>query len=236
MSKTKPLTIAQQAGYTVRKLKNRGIKTLKDHWGREVPVDYVPAIDLLKHFAALEMIEEAKQIAQRLARFKFMVQQQGDELYEQLMSENEIRGESVGGFTLATFDKTFKVLFKMDSVQEKIPEELKIAEKHWEDFMQERFGDKLEENAWLLDMVDELLHNTKKEVDLRQIGKLNRMRSKIKNKHYNKFLTHLNQAFDTRHTKRYEMFQTKNNQGEYDSIILTYASLEPEDPENGGTS
>jgi hypothetical protein len=223
----KPLTLAQRAGYAKRKLKNRDIDFLKDHRGKKVPVEYVPDIDLVKHFAAIEIIKEAQELAGQIAAFKGRVQEAGDELYEQLMDENEIRDRSVGGFTLSTFDKALKVIYAMDSVQEKIPEELKIAEANWEKFLEDEFGDDLKRVAWLIDLVDDLLHNNKEEVDLRQLGKLNRLAGKIQNKHYDAFLEHLNQAYDTRHTKRYEQFKRRNEQNEYESIVLTYSSLPP---------
>lgn len=227
----KTLTIAQKAGYARRKLRNRGIEFLEDHRDKQVPIEYVPDIDVVKHAEALEIIDRAEELAAELAEFKHEVQEKGDELYNQLMAENEIREQSVGGFTLATFDKELKVIYAMDTVQVKIKEELKVAEEHWKKFLEDEFGEDLDRVGWLLDLVDELLHNTKEEVDMRQIGKLNRMRKKIDNKHYNNFLDHLNQAYDTQHTKRYEQFKYRNEQGEYDSILLTYSRIDPRDPE-----
>lgn len=115
----------------------------------------------------------------------------------------------------------------MDTVQEKIPEELEIAKSFWEIFLQEEFPDQNQEDHFLHEMVNDLLYNQKGHIDIRQIGKLNRWGSKIKNKNYHKFLEHLNQAYDTKHTKRYEQFLERNDQGEYDSLILTYSKADP---------
>lgn len=233
-SEKKPLTIAQQAGYARRKLKNRDIEFLVDHRGRSVPVDYVPDIDLLKHFEALEIIDRAQELARELAEFKYEVQQKGDDLHDQLMAENEIRDNSVGGFTLATFSKELKVIFAMDTVQVKVQEELDMADEWWSKFLDDEFDEDTKEKiGWMIEIVDELLHNTKGQIDTRNIGRLNRMASKIPNDKYHKFLKHLNQAYDTQHTKRYEQFKVRNDQGEYDSVLLTYSRISPLDPDKG---
>jgi len=228
----KTLTIAQQAGYARRKLKNRDIEYLVDHKGLKVPINYVDDIDILKHWETIQIIERAKELREELAKFKGRCQQVGDELYDQLMREDEIRGQSVGGFTMATFDKEMKVLFKMDTVQVKIPEELTKAEDYWNRFLEDYYGDQDDKDALMIELVNELLHNTKDQIDLRNIGRLNRLGSKIDNKLYYKFLKHLNQAYDTNHTKRYEQFQERNAQGEYDSIVLTYTRVDPKAPED----
>lgn len=225
-------SINQMAGTAKTMLKRRGVEFLKDHKGNEVPIDYVPAIDLVKHVKCLELVEKAKQLKDQLAEFKFECQDIGDTIYDQLMHENEVRDSSVGGFTLGTFDKSSKVLYKMDTVSEKIPEELRIAEEYWEKYL-EKYKTTETDISLMIEIVNDVLHNSKDEIDVRQIGKLNRYGSRVKDKNYHKFLEHLNQAYDTRHTKRYEQFYEKDNQGEEQSIVLTYTKLKPQAPEEG---
>lgn len=231
-SEERTLTLAQRAGYARRRLKNRGITTLTDHHEAEVPLKYVPDIDLLKHAETLEILERAEALARELAAFKFEVQKKGDELHRQLMKEDEVRDNSVGGFTLATFNKSLKVIYAVDSVQVKIPEQLKMAQESWKNFLDDYYGDKDEKDRLMIEMVNELLHNQKDQIDLRNIGRLNRMGSKIKNKNYHKFLDHLNQAYDTEHTKRYEQFKKRTDQGDFDSVVLTYSSIDPRPGDN----
>lgn len=227
MPESKPRTIAQEAGSARGALKRKGIKTLKDYNNRDVPVDYIPDLDIIKHFKTIELMEEAEAIKSTLQAFKAKCQEIGDDMYERLMAENEIKKTSVGGFTLSTFDKESHILFRMDSIKDKNQEEIDMAGECWKEFMKDEFPDLDPNQHFLASIVNELVFNTKDEIDTGLINILNRYGQKIDNKYYQKFLGHLNQAFDLRHTKRYEVFQNKNNQGKYKSVILSYAKVDP---------
>lgn len=223
----KQTTIAQQAGRARASLKRKGIKTLKDYQGKDVPVEYIPNLDLLKHFTCVELIEEAEQFKLELQKFKAKCQNIGDELYAQLMEENEIRESSVGGFTLSAFDKSQRVLFKMDSVKEKNPEQLTLAGEYWNRFMQTEYPDTDPKQHFLYSVVNELVFNAKDEIDPGLVNLMNKYGERVKNSNYKKFLNHLNQAYDLRHTKRYEQFEKRDDQGKYKGVILTYTRLDP---------
>ncbi len=226
-NKSSSKTIAQEAGYARGSLKRKGVSTIQDYKGREVPVDYVPDIDLIKHFKTLELMQKADRLKKLLQQFKAECQEAGDHMYERLMEENEIRETSVGGFTLSTFDKNSQILFRMDTVKDKNHEEISMAGSFWDKFMKDEYPDLDPKQHFLYSIVNELVFNTKDEIDTGMINILNRYGQRIDNKYYQKFLYHLNQAFDLRHTKRYEIFQRKNKQGKYKSVILTYAKVDP---------
>lgn len=227
MPNTNDKSIAQEAGYIRGSMKRKGIKSIKDYNGREVPIDYVPDIDLIKHIKTTELMEKAEHLKKDLRLFKAECQEAGDGMYQRLMEENEIKETSVGGFTLATFDKEARIVFRMDSVKDKNQEEIDMAGECWKQFMKDEFPDLDPNQHFLASIVNELVFNTKDEIDTGLINILNRYGQKIENKYYQKFLGHLNQAFDLRHTKRYEVFEKKDKQGKYKGVILTYAKVDP---------
>ena len=218
-------TLAQEAGYYRRKLKNRDVEAMKDHKGQEVPVDYIPPIELLKHRHAEEMVDEAMELHNKLADFKARCQELGDDLHQRLMEEDQIRDHSVGGFTLNDFQHNVRVKYKIDSVQE-IDEERLAKAKHFKDkFIEEEAGDMSKAITELLNYAFERENGN---IDPRRGRALNKLRKRIKNKNFRKFLDEYNAAFDIRHTKRYELFQVKDDQGEWESISLTYSRIKPE--------
>lgn len=227
-TKKKPRTIAQRAGVYRAQLKRKGVEVIKDHKGQDVPVDYVPAIDILKHFACEELMAEAAELHRKLAAFKGKCQQVGDEIYEQLMAEEEIREKSVGGFRLNNFDKSKYVDFKMDTVQVIDSEQLQIAKEYKDRFIKEEAG---ELSAVITDLLNLAFETSEGRIDPRRGRALNKLRGRIKNKHFRKFLDHYNQAFDINHTKRYERFIYRDDQGEEQSILLTYSRVRPEEPD-----
>nr|BDD47016.1 hypothetical protein 11 [Balneolaceae bacterium] len=225
--KTKKRTLAQRAGKFRAKLTREGVEYLEDHKGQKVPVAYVPPIDMLKHFACEELMADAQELVEALARFKGKCQQMGDELYEQLMAEEEIREKSVGGFRLNNFDKSKYIDFKMDTVQVVDSEQLAIAKEYKDRFIKEEAGEMSNVISELLNLAFETSDGN---IDPRRGRALNKYRSRIKNKNFHKFLDHYNQAFDINHTKRYERFLYRDEQGEEQSIVLSYTKVDPKLP------
>ena len=222
--KKKKRTLAQRAGVYRTKLKRQGVESIRDHKGKDVPVDYVPALDMLKHFVTEELIAEARELEHQLAAFKAKCQGIGDEMYDQLMAEEEIRDRSVGGFRLSNFDKSKTIDFKMDTVQSVDSEQLAIAKKYKDAFIEEESG---QMSSVISDLLNLAFETSDGKIDPRRGRALNKYRSRIKNKNFRKFLDHYNAAFDLTYTKRYEKFSVRNDQGEYDSIVLTYSRVDP---------
>jgi hypothetical protein len=223
----KKQTIAQQAGYVRGALKRKGMKHLQDFNGRKVPIDYVPDLDLVKHHLCTGFFEKIEQKERELRELKTELQQAGDELHTQLLAEGDIRDDSVGGFTLARFDKQARIIYKMGTVKDKNPEQLQMAGQLWNKFMEDEYPNTDPKQHFLHSIVNELVFNAKDEVDTNLINTMNKYAERVKNKYYHKFLHHLNKAYDLRHTKRFEIFEKKDDQGKYKSVILTYAKLDP---------
>lgn len=224
-TKKKKKTLAQEAGYIRRRLKNKGVEMMKDHKGQDVPVDYIPPLDLLKHEHAESLVNEARELHNHMADFKARCQTIADDLHDRLLAEDEIREHSVGGFTLNDFGKNVRVKFKIDSVQEVDEERLEVAKAYKDKFIQDEAGDM---SKAITELLNYAFERESGRIDPRRGRALNKLRSRIKNKNFRKFLDEYNAAFDIRHTKRYEMFQVLNDQGEWDTISLTYSRISPD--------
>lgn len=222
----KKASIARQASAIRKKMKRQGIKFLCDWQGKEVPLDYVPNLDLIKHYYAKQFLEKADKLNQELALFKAEVQQTGDDLFEQLQAENNIKSTSIGGFTVATFDKDQKIQYKMD-LQTTYDEDLmRIAHSMKEEYRKdiiEKTGDN--ELGIILDWAFE---TTNGKLDVRRLTSLNKYRSKVKNSHFRKMVDTINKALNVNHTKRFEIFEQRDSQGEYKTINLSYARVDPQ--------
>lgn len=227
--KTKKRSLAQRAGKFRAKLTREGVEYLKDHKGQKVPVAYIPPIDMLKHFACEELMAEAVELLESLALFKGKCQQMGDEMYEALMAEELIRDKSVGGFRLQNFDRSKYIDFKMDTVQVVDSEQLAIAKEYKDRFITEEAG---EMSGVISDLLNLAFETSDGNIDPRRGRALNKYRSRIKNKNFHKFLDHYNQAFDINHTKRYERFLYRDEQGEEQSIVLSYTKVAPKVEDN----
>lgn len=224
----KQLSIAQRAGYARRRLKNAGVESIKDHKDQDVPLDYVPDIKLVEHFTTLELIEEAKEIRQRIREFKYKVQTQGDDIYTQMLKDAGVDAGDIKNFSLSTMNKQKLVRFKRPPAYTQDEKQLEISRSFKRKFFEDMAGDVPD---YIVDLIEELMENSQGDIDQAKISKLNQLATKIKNKNFRQMVEHYNQSLDAYYAKRYEQFIEKDDQGEDSSIILTYASEHPVNPE-----
>lgn len=233
MPKTKEkestLTIAQRAGYARRRLKNRGIETLKDHKGQDVPLDWIPDIDIVEHIATLELVEKAEDLRRQLAEFKHDVQTTGDEIHRQMLADEGVENPKIKNYSLTTMDKSHRLQFKRPPKYNQDEKELAISNDYKDKFFKDMAGEVPE---YVVNLLEELTENSRGDIDQSKISKLNQLATKIKNKNFQKMVKHYNQSLDAYYAKRYEQFQMRDEQGELQSIVLTYASLKPQAPED----
>lgn len=228
--KKKPLTIAQRAGYIRRKLKREEVTKLKDYKGQEVPIDYIPDIELVEHFQTIEFIDEALDLRRRLQEFKFRLQTTGDDIYRQILDDNGVEMAEIKNFTLSSFNKERKIVYKRPPKYTKDEKELEISRQYKRKFLDDTAGGA---ESWLVDLLEELIEDSRGDVDMGKISKLNKLAQKIPNKNFKLMVKHFNQCLDAYYAKRYEQFLLRDDQGEEQSIILTYANVKPQDPSAG---
>lgn len=220
-------TIAQQAGTIRRKLKKQGIETLTDYKGNEVPLEYVPNIDLVEHQAVTELHQEALELRQRMEVLKGKVQSQGDAIYTQRMQEAGLDPKSQKGFTRKSFDGKLSIKFTkppkytIDEVEREISQEYK---KKW---LQDEAGAIPE---YYLELVTSLMEARDGNVDQAQLSELNKMRDKIPNKNFRAMVDHFNKCLKPYYAKRYEQFIERDDQNKEQSIILSYSDVDPKLP------
>lgn len=220
----KSRTIAQQAGMARRRLKKEGVEFIEDYKGVAVPLDYVPDIDLVEHFLTLQLIAEAKEIKTKLQEFKYKVQSQGDQLYHQMLADHNVESKEIKNFSLSTLNKKLKIRFTRPPHYTHDEKQLAISRDYKTKFLMDVAGDV---DAYVVNLIEELLENSTGDIDPAKKSKLNQLATKIKNKNFLKMVDHYNQSLDAYYAKRYEQFLEKDEQGQENGIIMTYASLSP---------
>lgn len=223
----KKRTIAQQAGSIRAKLKRQGIESIKDYKGNEVPLEYIPNIDLVEHQAVTELHEEALELRKKMEVLKGKVQSQGDAIYTQRMKEAGLDPKSQKGFTRKSFDGKLSIKFTkppkytIDEVEREISREYKAK------WLKDEAGSVPE---YYLELVTNLMEARDGNVDQAQLSELNKMRDKIPNKNFGKMVDHFNKCLKPYYAKRYEQFMFRDDQNKEQSIILSYSDVDPEFP------
>lgn len=223
----KKRSIAQQAASARRKLKTKGVEFLTDYKGNDVPIDYVPNIDLLEHFITLETLQKAKELKASLAEFKHNIQTDGDSLHLQRLKEGGVNNKEVKNYSLTTFDRKEKVEIKRPPKYTMDETELAICREYKKKWIADESG---QATPYLIEMVTELIETKDGDIDRDQIGTLNKMVDKVKNKNFTKMVKHFNNSMEPYYAKRYERFIYRDGQGKEQTIVLTYASLHPQAP------
>ncbi len=227
MPKKKNKTIRQRAGYIRRRLKREGNEILTDYKGQDVPVDWVPAIDLVEHFETVEFINEAIDLRRRLSEFKHRVQSTGDDIYRQILEDNGVAEKEIKNYSLSSLDKKHKVEFKRPPKYSLDEKELAISRDYKMKFYEEMAGDI---PKWLVSLIEELIEDSKGDVDQGKLARLNKMVPQIPSNNFKQMVNHYNQARDAYYAKRYENFYVRDEQGQEKSIVLTYSYVSPIDP------
>ncbi len=227
-TKTQKLkTIAQQAAIIRRALKRKGINTLTDYKGNQVPLEYIPNSQLVEHSFTSEVNQVANQLLTALEEFKYMVQSNGDQIYSQHLSEGGIEAGEIKNFTLNSLDRKSSIKFTRPPRYSQDEKELAISREYKKKWLADEA-----ENVpdYVLELVIGLIESKDGNIDQAQISELNKMKEKIRNKNFRKMVDHFNKSLQPYYAKRYEQFIYRDEQGQEHTIILTYAKVSPKEP------
>lgn len=218
-------TIAQQAGLIRRRLKRQGIETIKDHEENDVPLAYVPNIKLVEDATTRELIAEAKEILQRIREFKARVQDQGDAIYGKVLEEEGLSAKQVKNFHISSLDKSMRIVYKRPPKYTQDEKELAISREYKKKWLQDEADNAVPD--YIIDLVTSLIESRDGNIDQAQISELNKMTEKIRNKNFRAMVKHFNRSLEAYYAKRYEHFIERDEQGQDQSYVLTYAKADP---------
>lgn len=227
----KKQTIAQKAATIRRRLKKQGITHIKIQSGENVPINLISNPKLIEHVFVTAKLQRIQQLQQEMAVLKHELQTEGDQIYTQRLTEEGIQPGEIKNFTLFSLDKNNKIIFRRpprytwDETEKEICSGFK---KKWMEDIGEQIPDEI---SYLINLVDDMMETRNGDIDPNAVATLNQWAKKITNKNFRKMVQHLNLSRDAYYAKRYESFYFKNEQGKDTSVVLDYAKVAPQKPQ-----
>jgi hypothetical protein len=187
--------------------------------GNEVPAQYVPKIDKDRERITLKHLKRAKKLSEQLERFKEELLADCDAVYEKMLADNNVPGNSKGGFSISTFDRDAKIEI---SVQERIEFDDLISVAH------EKIKLYLEEKTQGVDhdlqqIINQAFETRKGRMDVKRI--LGLFRLKINHPTWMEAMELIKQSINRNNSKRYARVWEKDKNGEYRNIELNFSSI-----------
>lgn len=187
--------------------------------GNEVPAQYVPKIDKDRERITLKHLKRAKKLSEQLERFKEELLADCDAVYEKMLADNNVPGNSKGGFSISTFDRDAKIEI---SVQERIEFDDLISVAH------EKIKLYLEEKTQGVDhdlqqIINQAFETRKARMDVKRI--LGLFRLKINHPTWMEAMELIKQSINRNNSKRYARVWEKDKNGEYRNIELNFSSI-----------
>lgn len=187
--------------------------------GNEVPAQYVPKIDKDRERITLKHLKRAKKLSEQLERFKEELLADCDAVYEKMLADNNVPGNSKGGFSISTFDRDAKIEI---SVQERIEFDdlISVAHKKIKLYLEEKTQGVDHD---LQQIINQAFETRKGRMDVKRI--LGLFRLKINHPTWMEAMELIKQSINRNNSKRYARVWEKDKNGEYRNIELNFSSI-----------
>jgi hypothetical protein len=194
-------------------------KTWIDLNGNKVPATYVPRLDKERERITLKYLAKAKKLSEQLEKFKEEMLADCDGVYEQMLKENNVPGNSKGGFSISTFDRSAKIEI---SVQERIEFDDLISVAH------EKIKQYLDEKTQGVDhdlqqIINQAFETRKGRMDVKRI--LGLFRLQITHPLWVEAMELIKKSINRNNSKRYARVWEKDANGEYQNVELNFSSI-----------
>jgi hypothetical protein len=187
--------------------------------GNNVPAQYVPKLDKERERITLKHLAKARKLSEALEKFKQELLEDCDTVYDAMLAENNVPGQSKGGFSLTTFDRAAKIEI---SIQERIEFDDLISVAH------EKIKQYLEEKTQGVDhdlqqIIMQAFETRKGRMDVKRI--LGLFRLQITHPLWVEAMELIKKSINRNTSKRYARIWEKDANGEYRNIELNFSSI-----------
>lgn len=187
--------------------------------GNEVPAQYVPTLDKERERITLKYLARAKKLSEQLEKLKAEMLAESDAIYERMLKDNNVPGNSKGGFSISTFDRSAKIEI---SIQERIEFDDLISVAH------EKIKQYLEEKTQGVDhdlqqIINQAFETRKGRMDVKRI--LGLFRLQINHPLWLEAMELIKKSITRNNSKRYVRVWEKDANGEYQNVELNFSSI-----------
>lgn len=198
-------------------------KTMKDATGQDIPVKFIPKIDLDADKKVKKILAAGKALQQKLIDYKNECLELCDGWYSQLLSELKSKEKDTdnkkGNYTLFSFDRSIKVTVRIGTRIE-FDSKIDIAKLKIDEYLQEITKGSNDEIKLI---VNQAFTTTRGQLDSKRV--LNLFTLQITHKLWKEAMELLKASIKTNITKRYMEIAERDENGEYQTLVLQFSNL-----------
>lgn len=187
--------------------------------GNEVPGQYVPKLDKERERVTLKYLAKSKKLSEQLATLKDEMLADCDRIYEKMLEDNNVRGNSKGGYSISTFDRSAKIEV---SIQERIEFDdlISVAHQKIKQFLEEKTQGVDHD---LQQIINQAFETRKGRMDVKRI--LGLFRLQITHPLWIEAMELIKKSINRNNSKRYVRVWEKDANGEYRNVELNFSSM-----------
>lgn len=200
--------------------------TLTNHRGQQVPVGYIPKLDMKRHKFALKFMKKSKALSKQMLTLKQAMNKEADAIYEMMLKDANIKNDGKGNLTITSFDKGFKFEWNMKEYMQ-FGDEINLAQEKINEFLKEKTANADQD---LTTIVNSAFKTTSGRLDSKRI--LSLFSLEISNATWNDAMDLIKQSMHVNSTKRYLNIYEKDGEGAYRLVPLNFSILQLEDKQD----
>ena len=197
-------------------------KTWKDEKGMEIPYTRTSAVERMMEKGAYKLLHDAIALSDELGELKNDCRKISEEIFNRIMSDNDVKKATKGNFSWFNFDRSIKVEV---SINERITfdDALITACQHkLNEFLNDELSDKQD---FIRQLVTDAFSRTRGTLDAKKVMGLLRHKQQIKAKKFHEALELLEKSVRRRDSKTYYRVSYRKENGEYQVVDLNFSSI-----------
>lgn len=199
-------------------------KHWKDENGMMIPIARVTKLEQLKERNAHKLLKEATKASQQLIALKELVRKVCTDIYERHMDESGIADDKrgKGNFMWYNFDRSVKIEVKISERIEFDDLTIKAAKAKFDEFLDANIEGKTD---FAKELVLDAFETRNGSLDVKRVLGLLRYKSKVKDSIFQEAMMHLEASIRRPDSKTYFRIAVKDENGEYQHVLLDFASI-----------
>lgn len=197
-------------------------KSWVDESGTAIPYDRTTKYERASEVSTFKIAQEAFKLHVQLVQYKEYVRHEVHRLYDLFTKENGVIGKGKGSATFFNFDRSIKVMAKVNEQITFDENTIQLAKEKLDELLMEGLEGAKD---FVKPLVMDAFQKTNGNLDTKRVLGLRRHTSRINRPLYTEAMQLIDKSIRRPSTKEYFQVWVRNDEGEYEDIQLNFASL-----------
>jgi hypothetical protein len=192
-----------------------------DDEGVTIPRDRLKKSEKITDQNLAAICKQALAIQNKLIAFKQEVEERVQKIIDQRLKELESSKETKGNVTIYSFDRSFRLEVAISERIEFDDLGIQAAKEKLDEFL----NASIEGDQMVKELVLSAFTKSRGKLDTKKVLSLLKYRDKVSDPRFSKALDLIEDSIRKPHSKKYQRFAIRDENGEYQNIDLNYASV-----------